>query len=216
MFDNFMVSNVEVINSNSKIITVTDAEGNFSIATKLNDVLVFVTKSYQLKSVKITPYIFEIGRLNLVLNLKPEELAEVTIVNKASLKLSNDKKWEQQKLDEYKLEKIPKGAQSVNFNDSPVPNGPDLMRIAGMIASLFTKEKEQPKEKLPEIEFKASAQSLVNHHYYINILKLKEDEIQLFLQFCEADPKSHQVTQDQNVLSMMDFLNTKNKEFKKL
>ena len=216
MFDNFMVSNVEVINSNSKIITVTDAEGNFSIATKLNDVLVFVTKSYQLKSVKITPYIFEIGRLNLVLNLKPEELAEVTIVNKASLKLSNDKKWEQQKLDQYKLEKIPKGAQSVNFTDSPIPNGPDLKRIGGMIASLFTKEKEEPKEKLPEIKFKVLAESLIDPQYYIDILKLKEDEIDLFLQFCEADPKSYQVIKDQNPLSMMDFLNIKNEEFKKL
>ena len=45
MFENFTVSNVEVINSNSKTITTTDAEGNFSIETKLNDILVFVTKT---------------------------------------------------------------------------------------------------------------------------------------------------------------------------
>lgn len=216
MFDNFMVSNVEVINSNSKILTVTDAEGNFAIETKVNDTLVFVTKTYTLKTVKISNYIYETGRLNLVLNLKPEELSEVTIVNKASLKLSNDKNWEQQKLDEYKLEKIPKGEQPVDFNSTQIPNGPDLMRIGGMIASLFTKEKEERKEKLPEVNFKTAAQSLVDHRYYVDILKLKEDEIQLFLQFCEADPKSYQVAQEQNSLSMMDFLNLKNEEFKKL
>ena len=152
------------------------------------------------------------------MDLKPEALTEVTIYNQPSVKLSADKKWEQQKLNQYKLEKvpIPASVNTADFSKNPIPYGPDLIRIGGMIAGLFSKEKEKPKEKLPEIQFKTLAQSLVKQQYYLDNLKLKEDEIDIFLQFCEADPKSYQVIKDNNILSMMDFLNQKNVKFKKL
>lgn len=216
LFNGFPISNAEIINSNSKKTTTSDAEGNFSIEVILNDILVFITKSYELKKLHITPLTLEEGAIKISLNLKPEELSEVIITNRASIKLSNDKKWEQQKLDDYKLEKTPRGAQSVDFNSSQIPNGPDLIRIVGMISSLFTKEKEPPKEILPKIKFKALAESLLDQKYYHENLKLKEDEINLFLQYCEADPKSYQVIQDNNVLSMIDFLSLKILEFRKL
>ena len=57
---------------------------------------------------------------------------------------------------------------------------------------------------------------MIDQKFYLENLKLKEDEIDLFIQFCETDPKSNQVIKDNNILSMMDFLTIKNKEFKKL
>jgi hypothetical protein len=91
----------------------------------------------------------------------------------------------------------------------------DFKRIGGMIFALFAKEKEKIKISPPKIEFITLAKTSCNQKFYIETLKLKPEEIELFLQFCNADPKSKIVTQNNNSLAMMDFLFAKNLEFKK-
>jgi hypothetical protein len=49
----------------------------------------------------------------------------------------------------------------------------------------------------------------------LKLLKLKANEIELFLQFCEADPKSKTIAANYNTLSYDGFC-SKNTEFKKL
>ena len=41
-------------------------------------------------------------------------------------------------------------------------------------------------------------------------------EVALFLEFCDTDPKSKTILENTNPLKLMDFLITKNIEFKKL
>ncbi len=67
-----------------------------------------------------------------------------------------------------------------------------------------------------KVEFKEFAKTNCNQNFYLEILKLKTDEINLFLEFCDADPKSKIILENSNVLSFMDFLYFKNTEFKKL
>ena len=86
LFQNYPVPNVEVINSKSKKATISDAEGNFSINVKLKDTIVFISKKYELKKVSIKPLTFQKGYIYILLNLKPEELEEVTIIDEASIK----------------------------------------------------------------------------------------------------------------------------------
>ena len=45
---------------------------------------------------------------------------------------------------------------------------------------------------------------------------LKPEGVALFLEFCDADPKSKNILDNNNPLSLMDFILTKNEEFKKL
>jgi hypothetical protein len=85
-----------------------------------------------------------------------------------------------------------------------------------MVLGLFIKEKEPEKEALPEIEFATLAKNTCDQKFYLEKLKLKPEEIDLFLQFCDADPKSKKLIENTNVLSMMDFLSAKNIEFQKL
>jgi hypothetical protein len=47
-------------------------------------------------------------------------------------------------------------------------------------------------------------------------LNLKDDEIKLFLVFCENDSKSRTLMQPSAEFQLMDFLITKNKEYKKI
>jgi hypothetical protein len=217
VFNNYAVPKVEVINVDTKTLTVTDANGDFSIAIKANDVLVFVSKEYELKKIAITPQTITKNNLIVELTLQPEELDEVLITKIPSIKLSSDAKWEQGKLDQYAVEKAAITPKVVGVNMGTIENGMNLMRIGGLILKLFIKEKEEvPENKQQKIEFTQLAKSSCDQNFYIETLKLKPEEIALFLQFCDADPKSKTIMDNYNLLSMMDFLSAKNSEFKKL
>jgi hypothetical protein len=212
---NLPIKDVAVINFNTKARTSTDQFGNFSILAKTNDLLIFVSKEYQLKKLIVNQKLFDENSLIVYLTLKPEELEEVVITKIPSLKLSGTKGYEQGKVDEITLDKAARKPRTGVY-DGSIENGADIFRIGGMILGLFIKDKEPPKEKGPEIEFATLAKNTCNQKFYLETLKLKPEEIDLFLQFCDADPKSKKLIENSNVLSMMDFLTIKNNEFQKL
>jgi hypothetical protein len=216
VFNNYAVPKVEVINATTKILTISNANGDFSIAVKANDVLIFVSKAYELKKIAITPQTITENNLIVELILQPEELDEVLITKIPSIKLSSDAKWEQRKLDDYSLAQAANRPKIVGLNNGQIENGANFVRIAGMIIGLFKKEKEPSKKLVSKIEFKTLAKKTYDENFYIGSLNLKPDEIELFLEFCDADSKSKIVSQSNNGLALMDFLFAKNAEFKKL
>jgi hypothetical protein len=216
VFNKYAIPKVEVINASTKTLAVSDENGEFSIIAKTNDILVFVSKEHQVKKITINPKLFTNDELVVELILKAEELNEVVIINIPSIKLSMDDTWEQKKIDQYAIEKNASTPKVIGVNMGTIENGMDLMRIGGMFLGLFKKEKEEVKKALPEIEFSTVAKNSYDQKFYLETLKLKADEIDLFLQFCAADPKSKTLSKDSNLLSMMDFLTTKNLEFKNL
>jgi hypothetical protein len=56
----------------------------------------------------------------------------------------------------------------------------------------------------------------INYSFFSNTLNLKDDEIKLFLVFCENDSKSRTLMEPSAEFQLMDFLITKNKEYKKI
>lgn len=216
VFNNYAIPDVEVINANSKTLTVTNANGNFSIAAKANDILVFVSKEHQLKKLAITSGTISTKELVIELILKAEELDEVVITKMPSIHLSSDTKWEQGKLDQYALEKAVITPKVAGVYMGGIENAPDFIRIAGMIIDLFRKEKAPTKKSVPKIEFKALTATAFDEKFYVESLKLKPEQIALFLEFCDADPKSKTVSASNNDLALMDFLFVKNNEFKNL
>jgi hypothetical protein len=213
--DSFLLQHVDVINKTSKTSTITNDKGEFIIQAKVNDSLYFYTKEYYLKKIKLTPD--QIDQNNLIVHMfkKPEELEEVVVTKMKSIKISTDKAYEQRKLDDIDVEKRGRKLRTGVY-DGTIENGPDIMRIGGMILGLFIKDKEPSKEKAPNIEFAILAKKTCDQKFFFEKLKLKPDEIDLFLQFCDADPKSKTLIEHNNILSMMDFLSAKNTEFKNL
>jgi len=215
LHEQFPVEKVEVANFSSKKVAVTNAAGEFSIMAKAGDELIFISKDHDIKKIVIDQKTIDKNKLIISLILKPEELKEVVITKMPSIKLSTDKAYEQGKIDQLAVEKSARSLKTGVYNGS-IENGMDLIRIGRMILKLFLKEKEAVKKKGTEIEFKALATTTCDQKFYVETLKLKPEEIPLFLQFCDADPKSKTLTENSNVLSMMDFLSAKNIEFKKL
>ncbi len=213
--DNFPIAKVEVVNFNSKMITVTDGVGKFVITGKLGETLIFIVKGYDLKRVIVNSDML-LNQNNLVnLVKKPEELKEVLIVKIPSIRLSKDQKFEQGKLDELALEKIQNTLKNPGVYDGQTA-GVDFIRLIKMMARLFVKEKEIVKVELPPLVFKDLVRNNFSSDFFSKTLHLKEDEVGLFIEFCGADPKAKLLEKNYNQLALLEFLLQKRDEFKKL
>ena len=211
LFDNAPVQGVEVINLKTEKTTITNSYGEFSIRAKAEDILVFVSKKYYYKRLFLEKEDVKKNDIKITLTQKPEELEEV-VITKAPF--NSQGLFSQEAADEIKLEKgVYRNRQ---IHDGTIENGADLMRIGEMFLDLFIKKKETNKNPDEKIEFKELAISSYEEDFFIKTLKLKPEEVPLFLEFCDTDPKSKIIIDNNNPLSLMDFILTKNEEFKKL
>ena len=210
--NNFPIENIEIINLNSEKSAFSNSAGEFSIVAKSEDVVVFASKLYEYKRISVQPEY--LNNLIQIISLikKPEELKEVIITKVKWQHIGSDKNASNQ----IALDKMQSQIKNPFIYDGSITNGPDLIKIGKLIIDLFKKDKTEIKNKIPEIQFYELAKNKNYQEYYSKSLNLKPDEIELFLQFCDADPKSKIVAQNNNSLAMMDFLFAKSLEFKKL
>lgn len=213
--DNFPMAKVDVVNFNSKKSTLTDTEGKFILTGKLGEILIFIAKGYDLKRVVIDADMMLKQDNLVVLVKKPEELQEVLIVKTPSIHLSKDKKFEQDKLDDIAMDKLQKTLKNPGVYDGQTA-GIDFFKIANMIGKLFSKEKEIVKVELPPVVFKDLVRNNFSSDFFNKTLHLKEEEVGLFLEFCDADPKAKLLEKNYNQLALLEFLLQKSDEFKKL
>ena len=214
--ENFLLYNVDVINKTSQKSTKTNEKGEFVIAVKANDSLLFYSKDFNLKRLKVSPKQLELNNLQVEMFKKAEELEEVVVEKVHNIELHKDKAYEKGKRDEIDVINSVEYIKKRTVYEGTIDNGMNLIGVAKKLVGLFIKEKEPEKESPPEIEFAVLAKNICDQKFYLETLKLKPEEIDLFLQFCDADPKSKTVAKDNNILSMMDFLSAKNIEFQKL
>jgi hypothetical protein len=203
---------VELINLNTEKSAFSNNTGEFSIAAKPEDIIVFASKLYEVKRISVQPENLNNPLQIMSLMKKPEELNEV-IVKKINWKpIGSDKTASNQ----IALDKMQSQIKNPFIYDGSITNGMDFNKIGRLLIDLFKKDKTEVKKEIPEIKFYELAKNKNYQEYYSKSLNLKPQEIELFLQFCDADPKSKMVAQNNNYLIMMDFLFAKNLEFKKL
>ena len=212
--NNYPLKKVEVINKTAKTSTTTDYLGDFSILVKAKDSLLFFSKDYFFTRLKITPE--DISKNNLIINMviKPEELDEVVVT---SIKL-NPFKISQQDLDDIKLTKDALSLQKyTGVYNGTITNGADFGRMGTGLINLFKKDKDKElKKKTEQTVFKKLVAASIPSTFFTKDLKLPPEEVELFLDFCDADPKSKNLLENNNVLTTMDFLYAKNEMFKKI
>jgi len=209
--DDFPVQGIEIVNLVTEKTTTTDTNGRFSILVKVEDMLVFISEKYDYKRLFLDKEFLDKNNFTILLTRKPEQLEEV-VVTKVSL--NSQGFFSQEVADEIKLEKGKYRNRTIY--DGTIENGADLKRIGGMILDLFIKKREDNKESISIIGFKELTKTNYPETFFTDTLKLKPEEVALFLEFCDADPKSKIVLENVNSLSLMDFLFEKNIEFKKL
>lgn len=212
--NNFPLKKVEVINKTAKTSTTTDYLGDFSILVKPKDSLLFFHKNHFFTRLKISQE--NIDKNNIIVNMvqRPEELDEVIVTN---MKLEPFK-ISQQDLDQVKFEKDAASLQKyTGVYDGTIPNGMDFSRMGKGVFNLFKNDKkEELKKKTEDSSFKKLVAASIPSSFFTNDLKLKPEEKDLFIDFCDADPRSKHLIENNNVLTTMDFLYAKNEMFKKV
>jgi hypothetical protein len=209
------VENVIVFNVNSSLGTVVNQYGSFVIKAKVNDTLVFSSLAFKSRKIVLSEKDFIAPRLIVKLDVFTNELAEVLIRAKKELSPieGNSQKYVDLKFfDDTKSS--PKNRTMPP--DGTIENGMDFVRIYKDVLGVLRKKNPQKTDFYKETSFSEFALNKVNYSFFSNTLHLKDDQIKLFLIYCENDSKSRDLMQPNEEFKLMDFFVTKNNEFKKI
>lgn len=209
------VENVIVFNVNSNVGDVVDQYGLFEVKAKVHDTLVFSSLSFKSKKIVLSEADFVASKLIVNLEVFTNELAEVLIRAKKEL---NPVEGNTQKYVDLKYFDDAKSSPK-NRTLPPVggiENGVDFVRIYKDVLGVLRKNNPQKTDFYKETSFSEVVMDKVNYSFFSNTLHLKDDEIKLFLIYCENDSKSRQLMQPSEEFRLMDFLITKNTEYKKI
>ncbi|WP_431243829.1 hypothetical protein ACQ9BO_04710 [Flavobacterium sp. P21] len=163
---------------------------------------------------KITNKEIEINNLLIKMIPKAEELNEVIISNVTAKDIFLTKEdIKQIKLNDHKSRP---GLKIEGFNEvKGSPLDIDFIYLGKQIYNLLKKD-EEPKKETPKMDFRKLIATTCPEDFFVKELKLNSEEKELFLQFCDADPKSNMLLGNPNILATMEFLYAKNDAFKKL
>ncbi|MDY0987970.1 hypothetical protein SOM12_11150 [Flavobacterium sp. CFBP9031] len=204
------LQNVEVINKTAKTSTRTNEFGEFSILVKEQDSILFFSNNYLFTRLKLTAKDLEKNYLIVEMTPKAEELENVTVsrsvFNKAEIKkIANDKEEINKIIIRKKFDEV---TSKVTVYDGKIKNGLDFSY------PIFDKPKKKIEPR--DDRFKKLVIATCPPDFFMKNLKIKPEEKEIFLNFCNADSKSKTLLEKSNDLELLDFLYTKNEEFKKL
>lgn len=209
------VENVIVFNVNSNLGTVVNQYGSFAIMAKVNDTLVFSSLAFKSRKIVLSEKDFIASKLIVKLDVFTNELAEVLIRAKKELSPIEGNTQKYVDLKFFDDEKSSPKNRTMP-PDGTIENGMDFVRIYKDVLGVLRKKNPQKTDFYKETSFSEFALNKVNYSFYSNTLHLKDDEIKLFLIYCENDSKSRDLMQPSEEFRLMDFFVTKNNEYKKI
>lgn len=209
------VENVIVFNVNLNTGTVVNQYGSFEIMAKVNDTLVFSSLSFKSRKIVLSENEFIAPRLIVKLEVFTNELAEVLIRAKKDLNPIEGNSQKYVDIEFFDDEK----SSPKNRTMPPVgaiENGMDFVRIYKDVLGVLRKKNPKKTDFYKETSFSEFAMNKLNYSFFSNTLGLKDDEIKLFLIYCENDSKSRELMNPNEEFKLMDFFITKNDEYKKI
>ncbi|WP_244199280.1 hypothetical protein [Flavobacterium psychrolimnae] len=210
-----LVDNGYVFNLNSKTRTFISNQGFFDILAKAKDTLLVSSPSF--KSKKIVLQEKDFLKTLFVINLEAQTtlLKEVIVKGKMDIKpaIGNSQSIvDTQFTDDAKSSPINRTMPS----DGTIENGMDFVRIFKMVSKVFKKDSDEKARLNAQADFSDTVSKGLDRYFFTNTLKLKSEEISLFLDYCESDPKSKNLLKEEDEFLLIDFLITKNEEFKRI
>nr|WP_314896319.1 hypothetical protein [uncultured Flavobacterium sp.] len=213
--DSIKLENGIVFNVNSKTGTVINQQGFFSILAKVKDTLVFSGLTFKSKKIVLTQKEISTPLLRVRLDAFVNLLPEVVVYGDKKINpiSGNSQKYvDMQYFDDEKSS--PKNRTMPS--DGSIEKGMDFVRIYKDVLKALRKNNPEKTDFTSEKSFTELVMNKVSYSFFANTLNLNDDEIGLFLIFCENDSKSKIVMKPGNEFQVMDFLITKNKEFKRI
>ncbi len=208
----FQVDGGYVINLNTKSKTFISSQGFFDILAKAKDTLLVSSLAFKPKKIVLSETDFSTSLFKTNLEIQETQLAEVVIKKekiKPKLAFNSQKYVDMQFFDD----KYSSPKNRLMPPDGTIENGMDFVAIGKKIIKLFVKNKP---EKITEIDFATMIHKTISNDFFVKNLKIKEEKINLFLAYCDNDPKSKAPILMQNKFYLIDFLISKSQEFKSL
>ena len=209
-----LVDNGYVFNLNSKTRTFISNQGFFDILAKAKDTLLVSSASFKSKKIILQEKDFEKPLFIVNLESQTTLLKEVLVKGKSEIKPAIPSSQGIVDLKFTDDEKSSPKNRSM-LSDGSIENGMDFVRMYKMVSKLFKKDAEKAGAN-STIGFSEAVSKGVDSYFFTNTLKLKSNEVGLFLDYCENDPKSKTLLQEKDEFMLIDFLITKNEEFKRI
>jgi len=202
------LKDVEIINQNNSQMALSDENGNFLIPANVNDKITFYSDGYQTNAVYFDvkmlaqPLIVEMMKKTIELD---EVIIEqnATMLSESYLRQIVEKPYFDDRMSSPKNQYVYDG-QTL---------GIDFIGLAGKVKRLL-KSKEKTKSEGPKIPFKEYISANFNESFFLETLGLQPEEIYLFLDYCEADPKAAALSNG-TPFDALNFLVSKKAAFKK-
>jgi len=214
--DSVAIENGLVFNLNAKTGAVIDTKGYFSVLAKVKDTLVFTSLGFKSKKIVLSEKDIASSFYRIKLNAVANQLLAVVVYAKNgphpefgnTQKIVDTQYYDDRQSSPDNILMMPSGTGD--------PNNLDVIRVYNKIFKNLFKNNPNKTDLVSDVSFTTIAMQSVSYSFFTDKLKLKEDEIGLFLLFCENDPKSKTFAQTNQEFEVMDFLITKNNEFKNI
>lgn len=204
-----------VLNINANVRTFIGSNGLFDIMARPKDTLLFTGLAFQSKKIILTEKDCAEVLFSVSLNLVSNELKEV-LVHK-DLKVKSLSGGSQKIVDmQFEDDKQSTAKNTVMYSDQTIKYGTDFVRIFKDVKKLLSKNDDVKEEVISDMAFIEYSRANFKPDFFTNTLGLKEDEIELFLMYCSNDPESKRHLNPDQKFELLDFLITKNQEFKKV
>jgi hypothetical protein len=203
-----------VMNINAKTRTFIGSEGLFDIMARPKDTLLFSGLAFQSRKVVLTEKdcaeVLFVVRLDLVNN----QLKEVLIPKE--LKVKSLQGGSQAIVDtQFEDDKQSTAKNIAMYSDQTIKYGTDFVRIFKDVKKLLRKKEDVKPEVIDDVAFVQYSKANFTADFYTKTLGLKADEVDLFLMYCSNDPESKRHLKPEEKFELMDFMVSKNEEFKK-
>ncbi|MFH7000250.1 hypothetical protein ACHRVZ_20205 [Flavobacterium sp. FlaQc-57] len=214
--DSITLESGYVMNLNANIRTFISPSGLFDIMAKPKDTLLITSAAFQSKKIVLTEKNCA-DRLFLVqMDLVNNQLKEVVVQKDLKVKAFN--KNSQTIVDTQYFDDEKSSPKNRFVYNGTIENGVDFVRIFKDAKKALKKKKGEdvvPEQEISDVAFTIYAKANFTPDFYTDTLKLKADEVDMFLLYCSVDPESKRHVKQEEKFELMDFLITKGQEFKK-
>lgn len=227
--DSIEAERVTIFNKTSNRGAVSDDFGYFTIYAMVNDTLVFSSVNLKPIALVLNETDFLVQVMKVKLDIFVNELDEV-VVTPTSLSGDLAKDEKNLKVTRIKPDINPLKASDIQIvddfqttarnvampNDGSIPLGMDFVRMGKDLFRLFRKDKGDAKaEYTSDKVFADLAKERFTYFFFTETLDLEQEEIGLFLNFCESDPKLKGLLSPNKEFELIDFLISKGGEYRK-
>jgi hypothetical protein len=213
--DSIKFENGIVFNASSKTGTVINSKGFFTIAAKAKDTLVFSGLAFKSKKIILTNSDVSAALLRVKLDAFINVLPELVIAEKKELNPISG--GSQQYVDKPYFDDAKSSPKNRTMpSDGSIENGINFVRIYKDVFKLLKKNNPGKTDFAKEKSFTEVAMKRASYSFFTDTLQLNDDEIGLFLVFCENDSRAKKLLKKEDEFRLIDFLITKNNEFKSI